>query len=369
MGAKDKLQRISEKEYEHADGMEENSRREITLVIKGTSIIMCFYFLELLAGCIFFHDPRIILVGAAGFVLFAVVFRLCHLNKIKQAALLTYAALLLYVAVFIGFFGWKSGVQNFLFGLLPLILMVDFIHMRFKIVCALFVCLLRFFLFYFSEMYLGKNELNAAAMVYMDIINIITVFVLVSNCVIVFSEEVFNKEERMSLNNKRLTVLASEDIVTGLDNRRSVMFSLKKAAREKELNPNKKVSIVIGDIDFFKHINDRYGHDCGDVVLRKLSDKFRTFMEDKGKVGRWGGEEFLFLFEDADGAKAYSYMEELQEWIRHAVFEYEEEKIRLTMTFGLMEYDEDKGVDGTIVEADKKLYIGKEAGRDRIVFE
>lgn len=369
MGTKDIMQDAPENDYDRVSSMEETARREIKLVIRGTSIIMCVYFLELLAGCFLLHNSISVLIAAAGFVLFGVVFGLNKGNKLKAACILTYAVILSYVIIFITLFGWKSGVQNFLFGLLPLILIADFIHMKFKIVCALLVCLLRYFLFYFSEMYRGMNELDSAMIMFMDIINVITVFVLLSNCVIIFSEEVFKKEASMSLNNKKLAAMASEDIVTGLDNRRSVMFSLKNAVAEKEQNPNKKISIVIGDIDFFKRINDKYGHDCGDVVLRKLSDKFREFMAGKGKVGRWGGEEFLFLFENADGEKTYSYMEELLEWIRNAEFRYEENKVQLTMTFGVMEYDSDRGVDGTIIEADRKLYQGKESGRNKIVFK
>lgn len=363
------MRQMSVKECTDTGSIDKAPRNEIKLVIQGTSIIMCFYFFELLVGSIFFRESLLVLLGIFGVVLFLTAFYLCRRNRIRQAALFVYALFLLYVIVVIGLFGWKSGVQNFLFGLLALILMVDFIRMRYKILCALLVGILRFLLFYISEMYLGRNTLNDAAIVYMDVINIITVFVLLSNCVIIFSEEVFKKEEKLSSKNRELAELASKDIVTGLDNRRSVMLFMKEAVSKQESNSDKKVSIVIGDIDFFKYINDQYGHDCGDMVLRKLSDKFREFMKDRGRAGRWGGEEFLFVFDSADGEQAYSYMLELQKWIRNAVFEYEENKIRLTMTFGVMEYDKDKGVDGTIVEADKKLYRGKDSGRDKIVFE
>lgn len=367
MGAKDK-QQVLVKACKDTGGTEEIARKEIKLVIRGTGIIMCLYFLELLALCMFCHNPYILLFGITGGGAFAVVLYLCHRDKIRQAALLSYAVLLLYVITFVCLFGWKSGVQNLLLGLLPLILIADFICMKCKVIYAVLICVLRFFLFYFQEIYRGMNELNDAAMVYMDIINVINVFVLVSNCVIVFSEVVYVKEERMSKNNKELATLASEDMVTGLENRRSTMFSLKRAVSERDADSNKRVSIVIGDIDFFKHVNDEYGHDCGDVVLRQLSDKFREFMEDKGRVGRWGGEEFLFLFENTDGKTAYSYMQELLEWIRQKEFTYEEEHFHLTMTFGLSEYDGKMGVDGIIVDADRKLYVGKESGRDTIIF-
>ena len=76
-------------------------------------------------------------------------------------------------------------------------------------------------------------------------------------------------------------------------------------------NPNENFSIAIGDIDFFKKINDTYGHNCGDQVLKSLSDLFREKTLGAGHVCRWGGEEFLFFFPEMNLDNATALMNEI----------------------------------------------------------
>lgn len=153
-----------------------------------------------------------------------------------------------------------------------------------------------------------------------------------------------------------------------MNNRRSILEYLEKAVLTDNPKLKKQICVAMGDIDFFKRINDRYGHECGDIVLRQLSNKFQKFMVNKGKVGRWGGEEFLFVFENMSGQEIYGKLQELSDEIRNMEFVYKDDNIHLTVTFGLTEFDYQKGLDAVINEADQRLYLGKEAGRDRIIY-
>ena len=127
-----------------------------------------------------------------------------------------------------------------------------------------------------------------------------------------------------------------------------------------------KYCVCMGDIDFFKKFNDNYGHDCGDLVLRGVASVTNEFMLGKGFAVRWGGEEFLIIFEDADLDKAYKLLSILRQRILDYVVNYNGEELKITMTFGLVEGDM-RNIDDIVKEADEMLYIGKQNGRNRIV--
>jgi len=104
---------------------------------------------------------------------------------------------------------------------------------------------------------------------------------------------------------------ATEDSLTGLLNRQKMMdfieYEYERASRTK-----KGFSIVLTDIDFFKKVNDTYGHDCGDVVLKGVADTILAQGRKQDQVARWGGEEFLLLLPDTDGRGAYTLAEKIR---------------------------------------------------------
>lgn len=127
-----------------------------------------------------------------------------------------------------------------------------------------------------------------------------------------------------------------------------------------------KYHMVMGDIDHFKKFNDTYGHDCGDLVLQTVAGVLNRSMIGKGYAVRWGGEEFIIIFEDMDFEKAYEYLKEIREKVISEVVEYKGELLSITMTFGIVPGSDDE-LDNIIKSVDNLLYIGKEGGRDRIV--
>ena len=165
---------------------------------------------------------------------------------------------------------------------------------------------------------------------------------------------------------KKLEKLATLDPLTQLTNRRGMTNHLESFIAES--SSHTQLSLAISDIDFFKRVNDTYGHDAGDYVLVELSKMFRDFMKDKGWIARWGGEEFLFAFEGNNGDFAFEQLTKLKYSIEKKEFVYKEYNFKVTMTFGLEEYDSTVGIDETIKNADNKLYQGKESGRNRIVY-
>ncbi len=166
---------------------------------------------------------------------------------------------------------------------------------------------------------------------------------------------------------RSLRTMVEQDALTELFNRRCADRKLKQVIA-KHQSQQTPFSLAIGDIDFFKKVNDSYGHDCGDMVLKNVSAKLREHMRTSGFVARWGGEEFLLVFDHADISEAHRILDRLLEDIRSTEFEYEGSIIRLTMTFGLTAGNT-TDISTLLRIADDRLYIGKTTGRNRIIWE
>lgn len=165
---------------------------------------------------------------------------------------------------------------------------------------------------------------------------------------------------------KSLRELVEQDILTKLNNRRSGEKLLRQAQErfEKEGCP---FCVAIGDIDHFKRINDNYGHECGDKVLIEISSRLRNNMLGKGFAARWGGEEFLLVFENMHLDEAARHLRGLLEDIRSIIVgDGEEPESHITMTFGVVQGSEDK-LEHIVKDADTKLYFGKNNGRNQVV--
>lgn len=169
-----------------------------------------------------------------------------------------------------------------------------------------------------------------------------------------------------ALNMQRsLRTMIDRDTLTSLYNRRSGDNRLRKTMEEFVSNGS-PFCVSIGDIDLFKKVNDTYGHECGDLVLTKVSGILRRHMHGIGFAARWGGEEFLLVFQKTDLDSAYNSLETLLEKIRALEINYNDQLIRVTMTFGIASGSSCDMKD-LIRAADEKLYAGKSAGRNQVV--
>ena len=158
-----------------------------------------------------------------------------------------------------------------------------------------------------------------------------------------------------------LQKLVEMDPLTALYNRRSCNNKLSNL-----VNNNILFTVVMCDIDWIKKNNAQYGHDAGDYVLVKISEMIRENVENCGFASRWGGEEFLLVY-TLDFEQAMQKVEELQQRVRTFDFLYEAKVIKVTMTFGVKEWEADVAYEQLIKKADYKLYTGKRNGRNQIV--
>ena len=166
-----------------------------------------------------------------------------------------------------------------------------------------------------------------------------------------------------------LDKLARHDVLTALDNRRSILEKM-----EIEINRSSRIrsqfAIFIVDIDYFKNVNDKYGHASGDRVLCQLAKIMLKKLRNIDTCGRIGGEEFLVLIPDTNLKKALIAAERLRTAVASHNFRLSDKKVQITISIGVAITDLGQvvAVDHLLATADKALYKAKNSGRNRVEF-
>lgn len=167
---------------------------------------------------------------------------------------------------------------------------------------------------------------------------------------------------------KDMNEAAIKDELTGLFNRRYINERLKLDINESMIS-NKPLCVVMADLDFFKDVNDNYGHVVGDWVLKDFAKLLSTSVRSGSDwVGRYGGEEFLIVLRNADDNNAFKVIEKIRKLVQEYSFDYKDIKIKITSSFGGYSImNEEITIDQLINEADKNLYSAKSSGRNKTI--
>lgn len=159
----------------------------------------------------------------------------------------------------------------------------------------------------------------------------------------------------------KISKLAMKDNLTSLYNRNYLMKHI-------EILRKKKVPIILAimDIDKFKNVNDTYGHDFGDVVLKEASNFIKNRLEDDDEIYRWGGEEFVISFTNQDMNMVFEKLNNIREELSNYNITDGVTNLKITASFGLAEFSEGLTLDNCLKSADDGLYKSKENGRNQI---
>ena len=180
-----------------------------------------------------------------------------------------------------------------------------------------------------------------------------------------FVVEIRHTQLHLEQEKETLDAIASHAPLTQLLNRRSMEIHLRKAMELAKKNGT-QFSVILGDIDDFKKVNDSYGHECGDKVLILVADTIRSHMRPEDSVCRWGGEEILLLINGPETA-AITLAEKIRTSIEQAGVTEEGTEVSVTMTFGVASYVPGFKINKLIQLADNNLYIGKINGKNQVV--
>lgn len=188
--------------------------------------------------------------------------------------------------------------------------------------------------------------------------------ILFSLMVVIFLSAIYEYcmsrfNEELKATSAELECLAYKDTLTQLLNRRGMMQRLEKSAYQ-------HFHLLLADVDFFKRINDEYGHDAGDYALKEFAQMIQRSLPEKGLAARWGGEEFLLAVCDCTKSDAFALAESIRQEIENHEFVYLDHKFRMTLSVGVATMNESTPLRGAITLADDRLYSAKRSGRNQV---
>ena len=343
-----------------------NEAKKFIIVIRILILSIMFYLLinTVLGSTAFDIGGAIFYI--AFIVLFACIFILSYRYRTFPIYCLFNVAMIAWIWTIVHFFGWNIGVQHFIMVLLMLCFFCSYRQSVVKIAYAIFLCIFRIMLFFIYQGGVATFPLTGAKESVFQVTNTVMIFWCISVIAFVFSKNSQELEGKLVEYNNQLKKQADTDTLTGLYNRRRAIEYMDEVCKNQVNHAG--FCICICDIDYFKKVNDKYGHDIGDDVLREIARLFKEEIKGKDFVARWGGEEFLLVFPECNGDDAYIKLEDIRRRIKALRIAGAGKDFGITMTFGLAEYDFQNGLKSTIKEADEKLYLGKEKGRDVIIF-
>ena len=262
------------------------------------------------------------------------------------------------------YFGWNSGVQHFLTLMLVLVFFNVYDKPVTKIIWFVTILTYRIILFSMSLQTPAIYTMDREANTIYQTVNTVAFFLMLAGMCIIFSTSIQDTERQLRLKNQMLYKQAGTDPLTGLPNRRQMIGRIEQHYQE---NMDKPFSVAIADIDFFKQINDTYGHNAGDYTLVRLTELFVEHSMGRYSVCRWGGEEFCFFMPGLNLDEAGVLMNDLCFAVEKMKLKYEEHEFTITITIGVEEFDFASPLDELMDAADEKLYMGKNAGRNRVI--
>ena len=338
------------------------------------------YFMPL-AACVFAHTMYGIMFYAAEvwimavFNIFSVLFYILTIvvyRFVKEKVNLVYAAIaeiIVHATVATACVGWAPDFGMLLLMLIPIIFLMPnkkrWLPIAMMIMCLAIYASLR--VIYWSRestIYDIDHSMFATAFFWINM--------CIGSGVLIFVTTLYTfvnsyTGSKMRVQNEQLRIMASTDPLTKLNNRREMNRVLAETAQLSRQTGNSYV-VGIGDIDFFKKVNDTYGHDHGDIVLSKVAEVIAASLPDKASASRWGGEEFLFVIPDCGIEEGAGYADNIVGTVRREVFTSEGIDFSVTMTIGICEAHPDDITDKVISCADSRLYKGKHNGRNHIEY-
>jgi len=328
------------------------------LVLAGSThflFILLFIFLDI---------PQLIIVNILSvliylYCIFGLALKAIDTKDDSLIGWLAYFELIGHALVATYFLGLESGFQYYMYTLAA----IPFFVWTYKPIIRL-IRLLGIIFFAILIEYIGNNHSPVIVVDSIDItflyyMNLIFTFMIVSG-ISYFHTVNANIYQKLLLNQ------STKDPLTNLFNRRYVddIFENKIASSSSKTDT---FGLLLIDIDFFKKINDTYGHKCGDKVLIELSKILNKNLRESTIVSRWGGEEFLVILDNTNKKELQYVAERLRAVIENTII-VEEENIKITITIGgALPMNKDETFDMVITRADKALYSGKETGKNQVI--
>ena len=255
--------------------------------------------------------------------------------------------------------GGESNTGPLWFYIFPPILFYV-IGLKRGVILSVFTIICVFLIFYFPELPFVTTEYNADFK-----IRFLSTLSFVTACAYVLDKSRRSARDELLSMATLYEKAARTDELTTLSNRRGMNECLEKELYRHQRS-NSYFSIILMDLDYFKHVNDTYGHDAGDAVLKDFSNLLKYMSRKVDTVSRWGGEEFLILLPDTSLIQALALAERLRTEVEEHSFIHESTSIPITMSAGVCSINQHENINSVLKHADINLYEAKQKGRNRI---
>lgn len=179
-------------------------------------------------------------------------------------------------------------------------------------------------------------------------------------------EELEQAHQQVTKQAEQLLELSIKDELTGLYNRRHFREQASQYFKQAKRYQT-PLSVMLADIDFFKRINDQFGHATGDIVLREVATIMQSNLRESDLLARYGGEEFVVIFPKTDLTDAIELCERLRNAIESFTWHTIEPELKVTLSIGLDADTSLQQFDELLVKADEKLYLAKDRGRNQVI--
>lgn len=347
--------------------METNAalKKNSIFMVYGKMCILAFVFHVLFTGIfVFMHIVPLIIYHIFSSAFYAVLYLLIQKSYFRTIVSLFHIEVIIFSCVSSILIGWDTG---FSFYIIILLTLVYFWPYQNKTISYLFSAI-EVIAFILLKVYTTSHK-PAITIDNPGYINAFYFFnVLASFSIILFASFISKVssaliEQDLIDSNYKLQEMVNYDALTHLWSRQFLtdMFNQK-------VSTGADIVIVMADIDNFKAINDTYGHICGDYVLAQLASILREQCPEKSGTCRWGGEEFVIMFYGDTLDSILQDIEEIRKTIAAYPFKYNDALLHITMTFGISSTNEAASLKDLILLADERLYEGKQAGKNTVVF-
>jgi len=317
-----------------------------------SGVVDCIYFLFFLV----IGSSLLTWLNVVSVAMYLAAYLLVQRRHLHFAVILIWLEAFPHAAIGTLMLGWESGFHYLLFMFIPSVAMTS----SRRGLQIFLIALLAFLgtLDVVSRMWGPMAPIQELSLITLKWINI-------SIFVVMFSALASYYRQKITSAEQRLNALASVDVLTGLHNRRHFESISQRLVTERRRSGINGV-VVVGDIDFFKNINDSFGHEGGDLVLVAVSQLLRQGLRDVDSLARWGGEEFVFLLHETGLAEAMAVTERIRRAVEDSSVSLQGSEIRCTISFGVTQLLSNDTLGEAIARADRALYRSKAEGRNRV---
>lgn len=303
--------------------------------------------------------PVLALANVASVLCYVLAAVLIRRGQVNAATLLMGTEVLVHGVTATAMIGWDAGFHHYIVLTLPFAVVSANYRMWVRVAMTLGISLGYMGLDLVYRQAEPLVAVPAPLLSSLHYINLATVLAVMAVLASTYYQLVRRSEHR-------LRELACTDPLTQLRNRRFMMEVAQHEAAVFERG-GRPLSILLGDVDHFKRINDLHGHAVGDEVLCAIAGVLRDGVREVDHVARWGGEEFLVLLPGTELGEAHQVADRLRAAVQALGEVNGRRELGLSITLGLAELKPGENIEQALVRADRALYEGKQAGRNRVV--